>query len=281
MLPMNAWYCPNCRSEVMTPFCPRCGERPIPPRDLSLRGIADRVLHALTSIDGRMLRTAWQLLRYPGHLTVAYANGSRKPFASPVQVFLLANVLFFAVQSLTATNVFGSSLASHLQHQDWSPLARQLIDRHLAATKGSLDQYAPLFDSANVLHAKSLVILMVLPFASLLPVVFLRSGRPMLAHVAFALHFYGFMMVLFSAAVLAAYVHVLWGGEGLASARVDNALSVLNFGACAIYLFLAIGPVYGVAGAWRTIRALLLAVAAGAIVLGYRFVLFLITLGLS
>lgn len=277
----SVWTCPTCSRAVATPFCPRCGERPIPPRDLSLRGASARLLHALTSVDGRMLRTAWRLLRHPGTLTLAYVNGSRKPFASPVQVFLLANVLFFAVQSATAINVFGASLDSHLHHQDWSPLAQQMLARHLAVTRADPMAHAQAFDSANVLHAKSLVILMVLPFASLLALVFLRSARPMLAHVAFALHFYAFMMVLFSFAVLAAYADVLAGGAGLASAWVDNLLSIVNVGVCAAYLYLAIGPVYAGSRASRAVAALGLTAAAAAIVLGYRFALFVITLAMS
>jgi hypothetical protein len=36
------------------------------PRDLTLRGIAEKALHALTSIDARVARSAWTLLRRPG-----------------------------------------------------------------------------------------------------------------------------------------------------------------------------------------------------------------------
>ena len=47
---------------------------------------------------------------------------------------------------------------------------------------------------------------------------------------------------------------------------------------CAVYIYLAIGPVYSATGAMRATKAVLLAVAVATIVLGYRFVLFLITL---
>lgn len=278
MTAIATWACPTCRTDVPTPYCAQCGERPIPPHDLTLRGVFQRVVHAVTSVDGRVMRTFCRLLRHPGTLTVVYMDGGRRTYASPLQLFLLANVLFFAVQSLTTTNIFGSPLESHVHTQDWSALAQSLLERRLERTRTSLEAYAPVFDRAVVLNAKSLVILMVIPFAALLPLVFLRNRRPFMAHVAFALHLYAFLLLLFSLALLVAGGHMLLGGAGLSSPRVDTALSVANFAACAAYLYLAIGPAYGASGWRRPVKALVLAACVGAIVLGYRFVLFLITL---
>ena len=55
-------------------------------------------------------------------------------------------------------------------------------------------------------------------------------------------------------------------------------LSLANLARCVASIYLAIGPVYGATGALRATKAILLALAVAAIVLGYRFVLFLITL---
>lgn len=146
-----SWICPTCKVAVTTPFCARCGEEPVPPRDLTLRGLAEKVIHALTSIDARAARSAWALLRHPGQLTLARTAGVRKPYVAPFQLFLIANVLFFALQWLTGENVFSSSLASHLHQQDWSSLAQSLLASRLAATHASLEQHAPVFDRAVVL----------------------------------------------------------------------------------------------------------------------------------
>jgi hypothetical protein len=205
-------------------------------------------------------------------------EGSRKPHTPPFQLFVVANVLFFALQSFTGMNIFGSSLDSHLHQQDWSSLAQTLLARHLEATHRSLEQYSPVFDRAVVLNAKSLVILMVMPFAVLLPLAFFRSRKPFMGHVVFSVHAYTFLLLLFSAAVLVARVDALFGGAGLRSPRLDNVLSIINFAACAAYLYVAMGPAYGGTGPTRAVKALALSMAVGAIVLGYRFALFLITL---
>ena len=109
-LPVGPWLCPNCRRETTTPFCPHCGERPIRIEDLTVGGALARIAHAATSVDGRVLRTFRRLLLHPGTLTRSYVEGQRKPYATPFAVFLIANVLFFAVQSLTHTSVLGSTL---------------------------------------------------------------------------------------------------------------------------------------------------------------------------
>src|SRR5206468_437712 len=104
----------------------------------------------------------------PGALTLSWSQGMRKPYVAPFQLFLLANVIFFGLQWLTGTNIFSSTLDSHLYHQDWSELAASLVTQRLAETHASLESYAPLFDRAVVLNAKSLIVLMAVPFALVL-----------------------------------------------------------------------------------------------------------------
>ncbi len=272
------WTCPTCKKTVPTPFCARCGEEPLAPHDLTLRGLAEKLLHVFTSIDARVVRTAIRLVRHPGELTLAWTEGVRKPYVAPFQLFLVANVTFVALQWLTGTNIFSSTLDSHLHHQDWSELAGSLLSRRLEATHVQLEQYAPAFDRGVALNAKSLIVLMTMPFTLLLPLIFVRERRPFMSHVVFSFHFYTFLLLVFCVALLAAASSALVGGGGLDSPRVDTALSVFNLAACALYLYVAIGPVYGARGVMRVVQAGLLALAAGAIVLGYRFALFLITL---
>ena len=248
---IKPWTCPNCNLEVPGAFCPACGERPVGPPDLSFRGLLAQFTKAISGIDGRLIRSFRSVLANPGALTNAYAQGQRKPYIGPFQLFLIANVVFFAVQSMTHNKVFSSTLDSHLHQQDWSDLAQQLVSHRLEATRMSLDRYAPLFDQAVILNAKFLVILMVVPFALLLPLVFLRNRRPFATHVIFSLHFYAFLLLLFCVALAVAAVDVLMGGAGLNSAHMDNVLTAINLVACTTYLFMATGTVYAATGATR------------------------------
>jgi hypothetical protein len=275
---VSEWTCPTCKKTVGTPFCAQCGENPLPPKDLTLRGLGEKLLHALTNVDGRLIRTLGRLLRWPGTLTVAYVAGQRKPYVAPIQIFLFANVLFFAVQSLSDANIFGATLESHLHNQDWSEVAQSLLTNRLKETHVSQELYAPVFDRAVALNAKTLIILMTVPFTLLLPLAFFDSRQPIAAHFAFSLHLYAFLLLVFTLSLLIGTFDVLLGGSGLTSARMDNILSIFNFLACATYLYFATGPAYGARGAARVFKALLLAIAVAVFFLGYRFILFVITL---
>src|SRR6185503_10554440 len=114
------------------------------PGDLTVRGLVVHLFQAFTSIDGRLLRSFRQLVTRPGSLTVTFVRGQRVPYMGALQLFLIANVLFFAMQSLTLANVVGATLDSHLHQQDWSVLAQTLVAERLEAKHTTLALLAPI-----------------------------------------------------------------------------------------------------------------------------------------
>lgn len=272
------WTCPTCNAGVATPFCPACGEHPLQTRELTLRGLVAHVFEAFTNIDSKLLRSFRTLVRHPGQLTVAYLQGRRKPFLAPVPLFLIANVVFFAVESLAGGMVFTTPLESHLHTQPWSGFAPQLVQDRLAALHTTMEVYAPAFDQAVALKARSLIIFMALFFALVPMLVFLRRRRPLVAHAVFSLHFYSFLLLPLCVATVVQAADVWVGGFGFTYDGLDHFLSISLLVASAAYLYFAIGAVYGSRGIARIAATLVLTVFVGAIVLGYRFALLLITL---
>jgi uncharacterized protein DUF3667 len=272
------WTCPTCHTGVATPFCPDCGEHPLQTRELTLRGLVEQVFEAFTNIDSKLVRSFRNLLMHPGFLTVAYLQGRRKAFLGPVPLFLIANVVFFAVESLIGSQVFTTHLDSHLHTQPWSEIAPQLVQRRLAALHTTLELYAPAFDQAMALKARSLIIFMALFFALVPMLVFLRSRRPLVAHAVFALHFYAFLLLPLCVAAFIQAVDGWVGGFGFTYDSLDHFLSISLLVVSAVYLYFAIGAVYGSRGIARIAATLVLTVFVGAIVLAYRFALLLITL---
>jgi hypothetical protein len=119
---------------------------------------------------------------------------------------------------------------------------------------------------------------MTVPFSALLPLIFLRKRQPFMLHIVFSLHVYTFLLLVFCLALVAAKACEWSGIGGLDTPAADNVLSVANLAACALYLYAAIGRVYGARGGVRVMQAVVLALAGGVIALSYRFALFLITL---
>lgn len=278
MTDSTQWICPACNTSVCTPYCPACGERRPHPHELSLRGLLHQAVAAFLSLDARLWRSLRNLLSRPGALTVLFYRGSRKPYIGPFALFLLTNVLFVAMELLPGSNIFSTPLDNHLHNQPWSPLAQELVSHRLQRVESTLDDYAPLFDRAVARNAQSLVILMVLPFALFLPVLFRRSQMPFAVHLAFSLHFHAFLLLLFSIALLIPTIDLWLGGSGLASRPLDNGIAIGSLLICAVYLYLSAGRVYGGSGATRLIKALLLVLAVAGIFLGYRLMLLLVTL---
>jgi Protein of unknown function (DUF3667) len=274
----DPWECPTCNKKVSTPFCAWCGEQPLSARHLTLRDLALQTASQFSSVDSKLLRSLRWLVLRPGVLSIAYIQGRRKGFVGPIQLFLIANLIFIAMQSLTQTNIFSSPLQSHLFHQDWSAFARSLVLERLAKSHQTLSEYMPLFDQAAVLHAKSMIILMVVAFAIFLPITFHDSRRPFAAHIVFSLHLYSFLLLLFCVSLAIAFVDRALGGTGLASGLLDKSVSLFHLVGCAVYLHLAMGRVYRTRGAMRIAKAITLSVIISVLVLSYRFAIFLITL---
>ena len=209
---------------------------------------------------------------------MAYLLGQRKPYTLPLQLFLVANILFFAMQSLTGAKIFSTPLDQHLRSDIWGGVAQQVVTHRLEARRMTVDAYAPVFNQAVAVNSKSLIVVMVLPFALLPAMVFYRSHRPFAAHIVFSLHFYTFLLLLLCISLTVVGIDLLFGGRGLDSESFDHVLSVAALVVCGIYLYIATGKVYGAKGITRILKVLLLALAVGGIFLGYRFALLFITL---
>jgi hypothetical protein len=275
----TAWMCPTCQREVISAFCPTCGEKLLRPKDLQLRSLLAQIVTAATNVDGKVIRSFRYLIFKPGSLTAAFMAGPRKPFVAALPLFLLANVLFFASQTISPVKVFSSSLASHLQLQDWQALAQTLVSRKLESSGATLAEYAPVFDRAVALNAKSLVILMTLPLLVLLPCLFRGKARPFVLHAVFALHVYAFNLVLLSFLLGTIALGSWMGNTAMATSAIgDKVLFGVYLSGSALYLYFATRVAYGASGLSNALQTVLLTLTAGLSIVGYRFVLFLITL---
>jgi hypothetical protein len=77
------WTCPTCVTQVDSTFCPSCGEQPASSRHLMLRDLARDAFEAVTSLDGKLLRSVKALILQPGELTAAWAAGRRRSWPAP------------------------------------------------------------------------------------------------------------------------------------------------------------------------------------------------------
>ena len=273
----KSWICPSCGRSRRTKFCAQCGEERMRPGDLTFADLAGHFARTLSSVDEKLLRSSRAIMLAPGKLTASYVRGERRRFLGPLELFLIANALFFAMQSLTIMNVLSSTLDSHLHVQDWRDVAQSLVARRFGNDQQAVSRFAAKFDRAAIFNAKALIFLMVLVFAPIAALLFRASHRATGVHFVFALHLYSFVLLLLCTSLAIAKTDQLMGGGGLASPNVDTCLTLFNLTACAIYMYLAIGPAYASRGAPRFAAAAVLAFIVGLLLVGYRFGIFVIT----
>jgi hypothetical protein len=180
----------------------------------------------------------------------------------------MANVVFFAAESLLRSSVFATPLAMHLERQPWSPFAPAWVTNRLAALHTTLAEFTPVFDQALALHARSWIIVMALAFTPVPALLFRRLHLPVAAHAVFALHLYAFLLLLLC---VGTGVEAWFGGPAAMATWGDPVVSIALLAACAAYL-------YAADGAQRAFEVATLTVGVATLVLGYRFALFVLTL---
>ena len=117
---------------------------------------------------------------------------------------------------------------------------------------------------------------MVPPCALVVWLLLRRRDRAVVTHAVFALHFFAFVLlaytVLLSVATVAARL------LGFNGSTLNGWLTLILLAIYTAYLYGAAGTAYGVTGFTRILKVAALAAAVPVILLGYRFVIFLITL---
>lgn len=278
------WICPTCGDERATHFCGRCGEKRLDHHDLTIAGLAGHALESLTHVDGRVFRSVRDLVTRPGALTAAYMRGQRRPYFAPFQLFVVANVLFFVLQSALGFQVLSNDLGSHIgtwkrSGQFYSAIARPIAERRLAATGRTIEQYTDVFNHAVRVNAKGLVVAMV-PLVGLVLLAFFPRGRyPVTTAIVFALHFLAFFMLLEAllmpllgvpAGILLTALSVGWLWDPLTSAVL--------IGICAAWIYKASRVVYAASPGSAALKAAGIAILFLPVIICYRFIVFLVTL---
>ena len=227
--------CPNCGSERVEKYCPRCGQRFGSGLSLSefFRDVADDQF----GIDAKVPRTLRALFLKPGLLTTEYIAGRGVRYIPPFRLYLLTSVLFFVLLSfLSRRSDWAERAEADIRREMAGDTARAAIDsaRGVGIT---IDGGNPWLDSVNVnlpwqwldqkieanLRALSKlppsqalrriteavieeipkVMFILLPlFALLLKLFYFRRVRFYIEHFVFALHFHAFVYIVFCLALI-------------------------------------------------------------------------------
>jgi hypothetical protein len=206
-------------------------------------------------------------------------RGERKRYVGPIQLFLIANVVFFFVQALLGVQSLSNTLDSHLHIQRYSSWLRPWAERVLAERGATVAEYAPVFDNAVSVNAKALAIIMVPMFALLAWLLSPLRGKPAVAHFVFGLHFGAFLLLWLAIAipVIAMPIAIVLESFG-AGSYVDVIVAwTAMIPAFAWYACAAFGRVYGGPVWARALKAVVFAVLLIGVIRVYRLIVFFVT----
>lgn len=202
--------CPSCGAVAASgAFCAGCGESLHAAQRLHLGHFLHEAFHFQTHLDNKVVRTLKPLILQPGVLTRAWLLGQRQPYAKPIQLFVVLNLVFFLLASSLGVQLL--AVDANSVRLGMPGLAAPLLEAQRTRLGLNPEQYAWVFNLALEPHKKWLFLLLTVLIAGVLKG--LHPRRALVGHLVFAIHFSCllFLFLVFLGMVQALAVRTPWG----------------------------------------------------------------------
>lgn len=181
--------CRHCGTALVGSYCHTCGQKAIEDDELTARAIGAEAWQHVTDLDFKTLRSLRALL-IPGKITADFIAGHRRPYLTPLKVYLLCGGLFFLVGDYTGFRLETMVAA------DRTGLIGRTVDNAIKASGLSREHFEERFELRfQSVYTASLAI-SVAAVAWLNALLFRKQRQPAAVHVVFALHYVGFLYLM-------------------------------------------------------------------------------------
>ena len=218
-------------------YCAACGQKAAPlnpPIAVFLHDLTHELLH----VDGKIFRSVQLLLTRPGFLTQEQFAGRRARYVSPIRLYLIFSVVFFAVMQFAPNNL-------HVQITSRDAVDPQVLQQRTEEAIAAVNEITHIW-------APRVLFLLVPVFGAFVMLSRRRSGYNYPQHLYFALHVHSAWFLAFTVGSLARLVNVPYAA---------NAITVLMVLYAGIYLWFAFRRAYAVTFVGALWRTLLIGVA--------------------
>ena len=262
--------CASCGAKLKGDYCRKCGEKKIiPERDFSMRKFMNQTMWHFAHFDSKLMRSVALLFAKPGFLTAEWIAGRRVGYMKPLQLFVVASVLFYFFLP-TATAYFTSirDLEFGLAHEDHLANTFEFDAAAAIARKVAVGQRSTADTTAQVMQLASVRskswLFMLIPFWGALIFLLFRRKMPWLApQLIFAMHGMTFY-ILFDLSIHA--VITLFG----VSRDYGRYIFLILICSMPVYQVLAVRRVYGDSWVWSVLKGIVIALGFVLSVLLYR-----------
>ena len=187
--------------------------------------MSDHVAHEMLEFDGKLPRTLRVLLTQPGQLALDYVAGRRKPYVSPLRLYLLIFLVHLFLMSFLAPHPM--TMPEFVRLYDPTGALTRLM-----ASRGAVDWSVSQPDEHLLerLHwvSQALTLLVFLGVAGIQALLLMRLHRRYLEHLSLALNVSAFYLLLCVAGDIVASVvshqHMQQMSYQIASLMAETAL---------------------------------------------------------
>jgi hypothetical protein len=205
--------CASCHTPLAGAYCHACGEKRLHRHDYALKHFLEHALDTVTHFDLRVVRDLWLQLWRPGFLAAEWLQGRRVRHAPPVQLFLVTNLLFYLVASISHFSPFESKLDSHLHSLNgYNKLANRLVLERLQHMPASAYRYTEFERHFNALahsYSKSLVFLFIPLMVVPLWLLFWRQRRYFVEWIMISTYLFAGLLLIYGVVALISLTYPL------------------------------------------------------------------------
>jgi hypothetical protein len=261
IIPEQKSLCLTCGAKLKGKYCSSCGEKKLDPAtDYSIHKFIEQTVDGFTHFDSKFLRSFKALLFKPGFLTLEFIHGRKTRYMKPVQIFIIASVLFYFFFPKAST--FFAPVKQLETNDRFGANATEVIKKKALADSSSVHLVVKTIET-EAAHKSKAYLFILIPFWGLLfYVLFWRSNPFLVPHIIFAAHGISFFIILFMVTYL---VCLPFGLKGIG----DRELYIMAI-VFTLYLFLGIRKVYQRNIFWSLLKSIIAMAAFLALFVFYR-----------
>lgn len=272
--------CLTCGTSFQGKFCCRCGEKIVETKERSLRYFFQELLNAFTFLDGKFPRSFNLLVRKPGELSSNFVKGIRQPYMKPVSLFFVANFLYFFLPSF---EVFNTTFYSQMDSKPLGSVVQELVEKRVQDQPIAIGNLEILYNQNSGDWAKLLLVIIVVLFSGILTLVNFSRSRFYSDHLALSFEFLSytilFVALIFRAITAVLYITGTWLSINMRWLFDDETVFLLPTVCVLLLYFLVRAQRTFYQNSWfiALIKSVVLLGGFAAVIMIYRFILFLVT----
>ncbi len=186
--------CKHCYYQFEGKYCTNCGEKVRRPEELTLRSLGQEFFAILTNLDNQLFSSLRLLFLRPGELSRKYIEGIRIPYLKPIQLFLLANIVFFLF--LSDVNIFRTPSSWYFQENVDGINVLEKVKQLEVSRNLTREKVAMLYDQKSSMIAKGAIVLLIPFIAFICQLLHIKKRIPYPQHVIFATHYFTSILLI-------------------------------------------------------------------------------------